>query len=83
MGYLNYKILSYNQHIHDMCHVQSLEKDFYLGALGSFDHDSTFLALGVAILNFHNHIEVFFERFLIVCHLVLKENHPRSFHNIM
>jgi len=24
-----------------MCHVQSLEKDFYLGALGSFDHDFT------------------------------------------
>jgi hypothetical protein len=30
--------------MNDMCHVQSLEKDFYLGALGSFDHDFTLLA---------------------------------------
>jgi hypothetical protein len=67
-----------------MCHVQSLEKDFHLGALGSFDYDFTLLALGVAILGFYNHIEVFFERFLIVFHhLVLKENHLQSFHNIM
>ncbi len=27
-----------NQHKNDMCHVQSLEKDLYLGALGSLDH---------------------------------------------
>ncbi len=26
-----------------MCYVQSLEKDFYLGTLGSFDHDFTLL----------------------------------------
>jgi hypothetical protein len=54
-----------------------LEKDFYLGALGSFDCDFTLLALGVAILGFDNHIEVFFERFFIVCHhlVLLKENH--------
>jgi len=26
-----------------MCHVQSLEKDFYFGAFGSFDHDFTLL----------------------------------------
>jgi len=24
-----------------MCHVQSLEKDFYLGTFGSFDYDFT------------------------------------------
>jgi hypothetical protein len=30
--------------MNDMCHVLSLEKDFYLGALGSFDHDFTLLA---------------------------------------
>jgi len=26
-----------------MCHVQSLEKDFYIGALGSFNCDFTLL----------------------------------------
>ncbi len=31
----NYKII--NQHINDTCHVQSLEKDFYLGAPSFFD----------------------------------------------
>ncbi len=67
-----------------MCHVQSLENDFYLGALRSFDCDFTLLAFRVAILGFHNHIEMFFERFFIICHhLVLKENHPQSFHSIM
>ncbi len=29
------------QHINNTWHVQSLEKDFYLGTLGSFDHDFT------------------------------------------
>jgi hypothetical protein len=28
-----------------MCHVQSLEKDVYLGALGSFDCDFTLLVI--------------------------------------
>ncbi len=27
--------------MNDTCHVQSSKKDFYLGALGSFDHDFT------------------------------------------
>ncbi len=27
-----------NQHKNDTCHVQSLEKDFYLGVLDSLDH---------------------------------------------
>jgi hypothetical protein len=27
-----------NQHKNDTCHVQSLEKDFYFGTLGSFDY---------------------------------------------
>jgi len=32
------KILNYiNQHKNDMCHVQSFEKDLYLGAPNSFD----------------------------------------------
>jgi hypothetical protein len=31
-----YKVI--NQHINDMCHVQSLKKDFYLGGPSSFDH---------------------------------------------
>ncbi len=29
-----------------MCHVESLEKDFYLNALGSFDHDFTHIKWG-------------------------------------
>jgi hypothetical protein len=32
----NYEIV--NQHKNDTCYVQSLEKNFYLGALSSFDH---------------------------------------------
>jgi hypothetical protein len=32
----NFKFI--NQHKNNMCHVQSLEKDFYLGAPSSFDH---------------------------------------------
>jgi hypothetical protein len=31
----NFKVI--NQHKNDTCHVQSLEYDFYFGALGSFD----------------------------------------------
>jgi hypothetical protein len=31
----NFKVI--NQHKNDMCHVQSLEKDFHLGVLSSFD----------------------------------------------
>jgi len=31
----NFKII--NQHKNDMCHVQYLENDFYLGAFSSFD----------------------------------------------
>ncbi len=34
-----------NQCKNDTCHVQSLEKDFYLGTPGSFDHDFTSLAM--------------------------------------
>jgi len=32
----NFRII--NQHKNAMCHIQSLENDFYLSALGSFDH---------------------------------------------
>jgi hypothetical protein len=32
---MNCKII--NQHKNDMCHVQSLEKDFYLDILGSHE----------------------------------------------
>jgi hypothetical protein len=31
---INFKVI--NQHKNDMCHVQSLKKDFYLGTLGVF-----------------------------------------------
>ncbi len=31
------KVKVINQHKNDMCHAQSLEKDFYLGAFDSFD----------------------------------------------
>jgi hypothetical protein len=40
-GIWNIKLKVINQHKNDMCHVQSFEKDFYLGALGSFHHDFT------------------------------------------
>jgi hypothetical protein len=33
----NFKIINQSENV--TCHVQSLKKDFYLGALGSFDHD--------------------------------------------
>jgi hypothetical protein len=32
----NFKVI--NQHKNEMCHVHSLEKDFYRGAPNSFDH---------------------------------------------
>jgi hypothetical protein len=32
-----------NQHKNKTCHVQSLEKDFYLGTLGSFNYVFTHL----------------------------------------
>lgn len=41
MGYPKYIILSYKPTRNDMYHMQSLEKDFYFDALGSFDHDFT------------------------------------------
>jgi hypothetical protein len=41
MGYSKKKKKVINQHRNDMCHVQSLEKDFYLGTFGSFDCDFT------------------------------------------
>jgi len=34
----NTKFRIINQHKNAMCHIQSLENDFYLNALGSFDH---------------------------------------------
>ncbi len=37
-GIQNTKLEVKNQFKNDMCHVQSLDKDFYLSALGSFDH---------------------------------------------
>jgi hypothetical protein len=40
-GIQNIKFKVINQHKNDTNHVQSLEKDFYLGALGSFHHDFT------------------------------------------
>jgi hypothetical protein len=39
----NFKII--NQHRNDTCHVQSLEKDFYIGAPCSFDHVFTLICL--------------------------------------
>jgi hypothetical protein len=51
---INFKAI--NQHKNDMCHVQSLEKDFYLGALGSFDH--VFTQLNV-------HVELFMTKLLV------------------
>jgi hypothetical protein len=44
-GIQNIKFYVINQDMNDMYHVQSLEKDFNLGTLGSFDHDFTFLAI--------------------------------------
>jgi hypothetical protein len=38
MGIQNTKFKVINQHKNDMCHVQSLKKEFYLGAFGSFDY---------------------------------------------
>jgi hypothetical protein len=40
-GIQNIKFKVVNQHKNYVNHVQSLEKDFYLGALGFFDHDFT------------------------------------------
>ncbi len=37
---INFKII--NQHKNDMCHVQSLEKDFYLGATYFIDNLSRY-----------------------------------------
>jgi len=37
-GIQNTKFKVINQHKNDMCHVQSLEKDFYLSAPNSFDY---------------------------------------------
>jgi hypothetical protein len=34
----NTKFRIINQHRNAMCHIQSLGNDFYLSALGSFDH---------------------------------------------
>jgi hypothetical protein len=46
MGYPKYKILKFiNQCKNDTCHVQSLEKDFYLGTFGFFYYDFTPLAV--------------------------------------
>jgi hypothetical protein len=36
-GTQNIKFKVINQHKNDTCHVQSLEKDFYLGTPSSFD----------------------------------------------
>jgi hypothetical protein len=49
----NLKII--NQHRNDTCHVQSLEKDFYLGAPCSFDSVFTFICLlcGVGVNVWH------------------------------
>jgi hypothetical protein len=41
MGYPKYKILSYKPTQKWHVSLQSLEKDFYLSAIGSFDHDFT------------------------------------------
>ncbi len=41
MGYLKYKILSYNQCQNNSCHLQSLKNNFDLGTSSSFDHDFT------------------------------------------
>jgi hypothetical protein len=37
LGIQNTKFKDINQHKNDTCHVQSLEEDFYLDALSSFD----------------------------------------------
>ncbi len=43
MGIGNTKFEVINQHKNDMCYVQSLKKDFYLGTIGSFDRVFTIL----------------------------------------
>ncbi len=40
-GTQNIKFKVINQHRNDMCHVQSLEKDFHINTLGPFDHAFT------------------------------------------
>jgi hypothetical protein len=37
-----------------MCHVQSLEKDFYLDTLGSFDHDFTCMEIDLILNQMRN-----------------------------
>jgi len=43
MGYSKYKIINYKPMQNNTCHVQFLEKDFYLDAPSYFDHDFTLL----------------------------------------
>jgi hypothetical protein len=47
---INFKVI--NQQKNDTCHVKSLEKDCYLGALGSFDYVFTFSHFGVLVFLF-------------------------------
>ncbi len=60
-GALKKKLKIINQHKNDMCHVQSLERDFYLGTPSSFDCVFTHLELGklqnciVPLLAFETH----------------------------
>jgi hypothetical protein len=47
-----------NQHRNDMCHVQSLEKDFYLGAPSSFDYIFTQYNMGVKLYFYSLHSKI-------------------------
>jgi hypothetical protein len=44
-GTLNIEFKVINQHKNNTCHVQSLEKDFYLSIHSSFDHVFTHMTL--------------------------------------
>jgi hypothetical protein len=48
----NTNFMHINQHKNDTCHVKSLEKYFYLGALGFFDCVFTFSRFGVLVFLF-------------------------------
>jgi hypothetical protein len=51
----NYKIINQNKNV--TCHVQSLEKDFYLGTLGSFDYVFTQESMWLSFFFFFGGVE--------------------------
>jgi hypothetical protein len=64
-GTQNTKFKVINPHINDMCHVQSLENNFYFGTPSSFDRVFTQIGKRYLLwLNFHNWL---WNGFLIIC----------------